>query len=488
MKRWNTEWIQVIAIPCLLLVSCSSSHDEEPDPVIPVTPGGTTATVKYGLDRQAVLTHFGNVLRSEESTFTAESPLTADDMSEASDYVWDLWATAVRRSSGERLPQLTSHYKLDNWGSVKNPDAIWTVPEGGMSVFYGSKGERPAEGYPLFLFLHGSGTDANGEWTTCLEWAQVFKDGPSAYFVPKSPQGGTGTRWFQPSKQAKWEQLLRQALTQDNINPRRIYIAGISEGAYGSQRLASFYPDYIAGAGPIAGGEFLVNCPPENLANIAFMLHTGSQDESYGRAALTQRVGELLDGLESAHPGYYTHRIDLEEGVGHSCTYTETTPWLVNYTRNACPKYFHYENFGMGGINDEPYRYRDAFYNIRVLEPSDDRSDVMKRTAYEMEISGNTVSLTVRNVTLTTNDPVTVVTGTYEIGVEKTYTPATTGRVRIYLNSDLVDLSQPVTVTVNGAQKFNGAVTLSGETLVESCALFYDPLRLFPAYVDVDVQ
>ena len=63
-----------------------------------------------------------------------------------------------------------------------------------------------------------------------------------------------------------------------------------------------------------------------------------------------------------------------------------------------------------------------------------------------------------------------------------------TGRVRIYLNQDLVDLSQPVTVNVNGAQKFSGTVGLSGQTVVETCALFFDPLRLFPAYVDVDIK
>lgn len=488
MKIWPTKWMQIIAIPCLLLVSCSSSHDEEPDPVIPDNPGGTTTTTtKYGLDRQSVLDHFSSVLSGEDADFTAESPITAADATEASDYVWDLWRTAVKRSSGERLPKLSSHYKLAAWSAIKTPDAIWQVPEGGMSIFYGSKGECPAEGYPLFLFLHGSGSDANGEWIACLSWAEAFKDGPSAYFLPKSPQGGTGTRWFQPSKQAKWEQLLRQAMTQDNIDPRKIYIAGISEGAYGSQRLASFYPDYIAGAGPIAGGEFLYNCPPENLANVAFTLQTGALDASYGRALLTERVNNILNELAAAHPGYYTHKVELQPNTGHGCNYTLTTPWLINYSRNATPSYFYYENYGMGDINDEPRRYRDAFYNVRILQPSDDRSDPMVRTAYEMNISGNNIALNVRNVILTATDPATPPTGTVNIGVDKKYSNATSGRVRIYLNSDLVDLSQPVTVTVNGAPKYSGSVSLSGQAIVESCALFFDPLRLFPGYVDVEI-
>ena len=52
----------------------------------------------------------------------------------------------------------------------------------------------------------------------------------------------------------------------------------------------------------------------------------------------------------------------------------------------------------------------------------------------------------------------------------------------------VVNLSQPVTVTVNGEEKFSGSLSLSGQTIVESCALFFDPLRLFPAYVDVDIR
>lgn len=488
MINWNMKWVQAVAITCFLFVSCSSTHDEDPDPVTPENPGGSAVVTKFGLDRQAVLDHFVSGLKGNETPFTAESPLTAAEVTEAAGYVWDLWRTAVKRTSDERLPLLTSHYKLGDWGNVSTPDAVWKVPEGNMAVFYGSKGELPSDGYPLFLFLHGSGSDSNLEWTTCLSWAQTFNDGPSAYFAPRSPQGGTGTRWFQPSKQAKWEQMLRQALIQDNINPRKIYVAGISEGAYGSQRLASFYPDYLAGAGPIAGGEFLYDCPPENLANIAFTLHTGALDASYARDLLTKRVDDILNGLESAHPGYYVHKVELEDGVGHSCDYTKTTPWLVGYTRKATPAYFHYENFGMGDINGEARRYRDAFYNIRILEPSDDRSDPMARTAYEMEINGNNIDLEVRNVTLTVNEPVTPPTGTVSIGVDKSYAKATSGRVRIYLNGDLVDLAQPVTVNVNGIQKFSGTVSLSGQTIVESCALFFDPLRLFPAYVDVDIK
>lgn len=263
---------------------------------------------------------------------------------------------------------------------------------------------------------------------------------------------------------------------------------GISEGAYGSQRLASFYADYLAGAGPIAGGEMLASCPPENLANVAYCHQTGELDTSYGRASLTRKVGDILDELQSKHPGLYVHKVDLQPGKGHGCDYTVTTPWLANHSREANPKYVYWENYGLGGINGEEIRYRDSFYNLYIVEPSDDRDNELYRTVYEMSVRGNTIDLSVNNVTLNLTEQVTVSGWTAEIGVEKAYSPARRGKVRIYLNDNLVDLSKPVKVNVNGEEKFNGIVKPGTRDLVESCAIFYDPSRVFPASVEVSVK
>ena len=42
-------------------------------------------------------------------------------------------------------------------------------------------------------------------------------------------------------------------------------------------------------------------------------------------------------------------------------------------------------------------------------------------------------------------------------------------------------------VILNGTEIFNGMVSPTLGTMVESCALFYDPERLFPAAIDVDI-
>lgn len=105
-------------------------------------------------------------------------------------------------------------------------------------------------GYPLFIYLHGSGPKQQ-EWQTGLALAQSFKDAPSAYFIPQIPNEGQWYRWWQKSKQYAWRALLRNALLSDSINSNQLYVFGISEGGYGSQRLASYYADYWAAAGPM---------------------------------------------------------------------------------------------------------------------------------------------------------------------------------------------------------------------------------------------
>ena len=69
----------------------------------------------------------------------------------------------------------------------------------------------------------------------------------------------------------------------------------------------------------------------------------------------------------------------------------------------------------------------------------------------------------------------------------KKFISAKRGNVTIYLNEELFDLSKPVKVILNGEEIFNGKVGTSLKTMIESCAFYYDPERLFPASIDIDI-
>lgn len=426
------------------------------------------------INEEIISDYFNASLTEDFAGFEDGSIIPVSEIAPAREKIWELWKKSVDACDEEKLIALDI---LEN-----RKTGSWTLPSdlesGNMPYYYGCNAYPTYDAekrYPLFLYMHGSGDKAQ-EWETGIGLCLRRFYSPGIYFVPQIPNAyGEYYRWAIQSKQWAWEKLLRLAFVSDNVDPNKIYFFGISEGAYGSQRLASFYADYLAGAGPMAGGEPLKNAPMENVANIAFSLRTGALDDGFGRNLLTQKALEVADELETAHPGYYNHNIELIEGAGHSIDYVPTTLWLAKYTRDAHPDYVYWENFPMYG------RQREAFYNIKVIENATTSS--VARACYELKRDGNTINLDAKIVNYSTSYS----QGGIQMYFNKKYSKASKGKLRIYLNEQEYDLSQPVKVVLNGTEIFNGMVTPTLENMVESCALFYDPERLFPAAIDIDI-
>ena len=417
---------------------------------------------------------FLNYLSGKETVYEDATSIKLTDIPKEQHLVWEAWKEANKKFNEQKLIVLE---KLENGksGSWELPAAL--EPHAVMPYYWGSKGEvKPENGYPLYLYMHGSGHKTQ-EWATGLTICKKFDDASSVYFIPQIPNMDNYYRWWQKAKQFAWEKMLRLAFISGDINPNKVYFFGISEGGYGSQRLASFYADYLAGAGPMAGGEPLKNAPVENCRNIAFSFLTGANDGGFYRNKLTQYTKNEFEKLQKLHPESFIHRIELIPGMGHAIDYKLTTPWLKQYTRNPYPKSVNWENFEMDGL------YRKGFYNLFVQERSNE--DEKHRTYYELDIKGNELSLKVDLVTYKTieTDP----NWGIELKFEKSYQPATKGKVIIYLCQELVDLNKEITLTVNGKKAFQGKIKPELRHIVNSCATFFDPERLYPAAIEVNI-
>ncbi|MBR3860125.1 MAG: hypothetical protein IKJ18_09010 [Bacteroidaceae bacterium] len=438
----------------------------------------TSQDIVTEANTSAIYETFSASLSEKEVSFNETTTIPMEQIATTRDKVWSIWKSAVENFDEEKLFEVTELEKREksSWKLPAHLEANATMP-----FYWGCNAVEvePDTKYPLFLYMHGSG-DKNQEWETGIGLSLRRFYSPGIYFVPQIPNAtGEYYRWATRSKQWAWEKLLRLAFLTDEVDANKIYFFGISEGAYGSQRLAAFYADYLAGAGPMAGGEPLRNAPMENVANIAFSLRTGELDDGFSRNELTQKALEVADELQKQHPGYYNHFIEVIEGDGHSIDYRPTTPWLAEYTRDPHPDYFFWENYDMYGGR------RTGFYNLRVIEPSL-TNDNQGRACYEMNRDGNTVTLDVKKVTYTTDyaEPKYGI----EIDFTKKYETITKGKVRLYLNEKEYDLTQPVKVVLNGTEIFNGMVGTNLKTMVESCAYYFDPERLFPAAIDIDIE
>lgn len=418
-------------------------------------------------DCNKIADYFKQTLQGHLPQETFDKRVSIKKINEAQSLVWKAWKQANNQLQEPHLLPIDSIGKLK--GAWQLPDSL--EPHATMPFYYGCKGEKPQSGYPFFLYLHGSGPKQH-EWQTGLALAQRFKDAPSVYFIPQIPHEGEWYRWWQKSKQFAWQRLLRQLMLNDSIDANKLYVFGISEGGYGSQRLASFYADYWAAAGPMAGGEPLKNAPAENLENIGFSFRTGADDNGFYRNKLTQYTKDALDSLETLNPSGFRHKVELIPNRQHFIDYSSTTPWLLLFKRNATPKHFIWEDFDMDGL------HRTGFYNLRI----DKRPCDSLRTRYEVNINDNNrIDIVIENVHYTTieRDPMYGI----ELKFKRTYTPSSNGEITLFLNNELVDLSRPVYITINGKRAFNSVSKPNLKSMIHAVSTFYDRERIFASEV-----
>lgn len=435
------------------------------------------ATATLAQTRSTEADYFARVLatRNIETAQWVDRRIDVNDIVPLRRTLWAAWKTVVTTMDCEQLPtapDLASPYV----GHLTLPDSLESHAV--MPYYWGTKGEL-ARGSnvstPTFLYIHGSGP-RDAEWAASLKWAQAFADAPSRYFIPQIPQEGAYYRWWQRSKQWAWTWLWRQLMCQDDVDPDRVYLFGISEGGYGSQRLASYYADYLAAAGPMAGGEPLINAPAENLMHIGFSLLTGAEDRMFFRNRYTAITGESLDSLQRVFPNGYVHRVNLIEGRGHGIDYRPTTPWLLQFRRNAHPRHFTWEDFEMDG------QHRRGFYNLRV----DKRPCDSLRTRYDVNIlETGDINIDIHTVRYIPLDSDTTFGFPLTLHWRKELLPATGGAFTLYLDEQLINLDRPIVVRVNGRKVFSGKVRPNYRSMVESLALFSDPQRIYPVGISI---
>jgi len=191
---------------------------------------------------------------------------------------------------------------------------------------YDQKGEQI---YPLLLFLHGG-----GESGTSIN--KVKKHGPPAQivsgrefpFILLAPQN--------PHKRRLWDDtavmlLLDEIVEQYRVDRNRVYLSGLSRGAYGAWRLAVQYPDRFAALIAISGEA------PMNYArwieDLPIWVFHGDSDKSIDVSSSKRMVESLRQSGNRAKLTIYTD-------TGHDAwTRTYDNPdvykWMLEQRRST---------------------------------------------------------------------------------------------------------------------------------------------------------
>jgi predicted peptidase len=204
---------------------------------------------------------------------------------------------------GNKLP----YQWMTPW--VKNEPIAGGLPEKTGEL---PKTKQQAAQYPLVIFLHGSGERGtqnheqmrNGVHAFCEKW--VREKYPHYLLVPQCP---TDQRWGGSSKD--WQSLYQEEPTipgrmvlelvekmlqeHPDIDPKRVYITGLSMGGFGTFDLLMRRPDLFAAGMPVSGGG-----DPSYADKIKdiplWVLHGGLDDVVLPRCS--RRIVEALEKID----------------------------------------------------------------------------------------------------------------------------------------------------------------------------------------------
>src|SRR5262245_6908386 len=188
-------------------------------------------------------------------------------------------------------PAAGKQMAASNAVKVKTEDGEREVTLRYLLYLPGDYDAKPAEKWPLVLFLHGSGERGEDlEKVKIHGPPKLVSQGKSFPFVLVSPQVPTGGRW----NADELARLVDELTNTYRIDRQRLYGTGLSMGGAGTWSLVSAYPGKFAAAMPLCGRGDLEAL--EKLANTPIWVLVGAKD----REQTVQNCQEMATALAKA--------------------------------------------------------------------------------------------------------------------------------------------------------------------------------------------
>jgi len=189
--------------------------------------------------------------------------------------------------------------------------------------------------YPLVIFLHGSG-ERGSDNEAQLKWGvsnfatdQAMTLFPAFVIAPQCPENDWWSHFDtnknnralklngMPSKpMALLIELIQQFIKNNRVDVNRIYITGLSMGAYGAFDALMRYPNLFAAAVPVCGAGDVSNAA--SIAKIPMWIFHGAEDAAVNPLYSVEMHQALIKA--GAHPGF-----TMYPEVGHFS-------WLAAYS------------------------------------------------------------------------------------------------------------------------------------------------------------
>ncbi len=271
----------------------------------------------------------GKVLTEETTTepLTGEAEETAEvkETTEAEETTEEV--VAVGLSSNEAIKALREEIWNEYVAELPASRATELVANGIGYVTIGARkmkvetkvvGSAPKDGYPIFIVLHGGGSDPTGEINES-QWSgmagRYSANKVAGIYVSCRAIEDTWNCHSVDNAYKFYDRIIENATVYMNGNPNKAYIVGYSAGGDGVYQIATRMSDRFAAANMTAGHPNGVSMV--NVYNMAFFLQVGELDTAYNRHTETVKYSQLLDALAEQYGGGYTHAVFVHSGKEH---------------------------------------------------------------------------------------------------------------------------------------------------------------------------
>ena len=183
-------------------------------------------------------------------------------------------------------------------------------------------GTRPANGWALFIAMHGGG--GAPKEVNDSQWRQMqiyYREHPEAggyvYVALRAPND-TWNGFYDNYVYPLVDNLIRQFRLFGDIDPNKVFIMGYSHGGYGAFAIGPKIPDHFAAVHASAAAPTDGETTAKTLRNTVFTAMVGELDTAYGRHERDLRFKAEVEKLRGNRDDIYPVVVTVIAGNGHT--------------------------------------------------------------------------------------------------------------------------------------------------------------------------
>ena len=356
-------------------------------------------------------------------------------------------------------------------------------------------GKRPANGYPLYIAMHGGGeapAEVNeSQWEDMQRYYRASVH--SGVYVATRGVTNTWNLHCVGESFPLYDRLIENMFLFGDVDPNRVYLTGYSAGGDGVYQIAARMADRFAAANMSAGHHN--NVSPVNLRNLPLLMQVGQLDTACNRNRDTVNYALGLDKLAAADPGGYVHELFMhfqkphnffdndprqtpQKVLGDPASWlksgfpglvvtknTNAIAWMTAYQRKTFPGKVVWNPEVRAGRRDGIQQGVPAYF------PTPARPNQF----YWLAVGAGKEA---GNATIT---------ATLDQAANAVHVETAGDRLRLLLSGRMLDLAKPVTVTIGGQSltlKVTPRLDLMAQTLLDRG----DPDYIFESAILLEKQ